>query len=136
VESVAALQRAGKELGVDWMKWHVAEAKNVGLRREWQPVAPSYVLALADEGGSPATRQVGYRVAAALAVLVSFLGSLLVPNPLSGPDRAFLTAGIALTALALLEKANKERSLWLPLWMILSLVDVVGYLMFHFFKGW
>jgi hypothetical protein len=118
------------------MKWHVADAKNVVFRRAWQPVSPCYVLSLAESAESSAPRQAGYRIAAALAVLLSFLGSLLVPNQLSGPDRAFLTAGVMLAALALLEKANKKRSLSFPFWIIFLVVDVVAYLTFRFFRGW
>lgn len=133
--SVAALERAGKELGAAWMKWHVTDAKNVAFRRAWQPVSPFYVLSLAENAESPASREVGYRTAAALVVLLSFLGSLLVPIQLSGPDRAFLTAAVMLAALALLEKANRRRSLWFPFWIFFGGAEVVAYLMFRFFGG-
>lgn len=132
-ESVAALQRAGKELSVDWMKWHVADAKNVGFRRTWQPMAPSYVLSLTENVES---KQVGYRIAAASAVLLNLFAGLLIPSKLSGQARAFLAAFMAFAALALMERTNQQRSLWVPLWIILLLVDAVGYLVLHFFLGW
>ena len=132
-ESVEALQRAGNELGAEWMKWHVVEAKNAGFRRGWQPASPSYVLSLAEEAESLASGQVGYRVAAVFALLLNLLAGLMIPSQLSGQSRVFLATGIALAALALMEKANQKRSLWFPLWIMLLLGDVAGYLVLRFF---
>lgn len=131
-ESVEALQRAGKELNVPWMKWHVVEAKNAGVRRGWQPVDPSYVLSLADEAESTVPGQVGYRVAAVLTMLLNVVAGLAIPSQLSGQTRVFLLVGTALSALALMEKANQQRSPWFPLWIILLLVDVGGFLILRF----
>ncbi len=45
-EAIAVLERAKRELNVDWMKWHVIEAKTVALWNAWKPITPLELLDL------------------------------------------------------------------------------------------
>lgn len=133
-EAVEALRNAGKALNADWMKWHIAEAKSAGFRREWKPADPSYVLSLAQQAESLTRVQHTLHVSAVLAVVLSVLANTLTPMQLSNGARAFLTTGLILFAVVLLEKANPKRSFWLPLWIILLLSDISDYLLWQFLR--
>jgi hypothetical protein len=131
-EAVEALRRAGKELKLDWMKWHIVEAKNAGFQREWKPVEPSYVLSLAAESESLTRKEVGYHAGAVLSLILNLLSGLMPSSELSGLTRGFLAVFFMLAALALMEKANSRQSLLFPLSILLLLTDIAGYLLLRF----
>ena len=134
-ESVAALQRAGRELGADWMNWHVADAKNVGFRIAWNPITPSELLLLASARNRPNTWAANSLLVVALTVLINVLTGLITPSALHVQTKAFLVIGTILAILALIEPMYEARRSLLPLWIILLAADAAGYAIFRYFSA-
>lgn len=125
-EAVTSLTRIKKELGAEWMKWHIAEAKTAALWSAWRPIMPSELLELSESDFSIGTRS---------QVLIAGLGGLIV-NVATPPNaRMSVRLCLGVTALSFIFaifEHRKQRSWRELMWVLIGVTSLLGLLFYHF----
>lgn len=126
-EAIAALDRAKKELGADWLKWHIGEAKTAAFWNAWNPISPPQLLGLVRGKADIAPRWQVF-----IAGLSSYIVNLLTPASASIPTRLCLSSCALFLILGLLELTRRDKPWLYPLWFLISLLSLIGLLFYHF----
>lgn len=126
-EAIAALDKAKKELGADWLKWQIAEARTAVFWNAWKPISPPELLALARGKPSIAPRWQIF-----IAGLSSYIVNLLTPASASIPTRLCLSSWALFLILGLLELTRRDKPWLYPLWFLISAISVIALLFYHF----
>jgi hypothetical protein len=128
-EAIAALDQAKNELGADWIKWHIAEARGIELWNSWKPIEPADLLALVDK-----KPQLPSRWQALTAGLIGYIVNLATPATANVPVRFFLASSAGFLILGLSDLTNREKQFYSTLWFLLSAASLLA-LSFYYLIG-
>jgi len=128
-EAVAVLDRAKKELGADWLKWHIGEAKTAVFWNAWRPISSLKLLSLVEEKVSVAPR---WQIL--IAGLSSYIVNLLTPASARIPTRLCMSSAALFLILGLFELGRRDKPWLYPLWFFIAAVSLIA-LLFYYFIG-
>lgn len=127
-EAISALERARRESGLDWLKWHVVEAKTANVWSAWKPITPGELLQLGRKTVDLGPRWLNYLVGA----LISFVVKILTPADIGAVPTICLTVAAASLVFGLFERNRRDLAWLFPMWVIVLITDIVFFLWYRF----